>query len=557
MQAVTRGDGQVGEDISHSVRTIRNLPLVLMQPEMDGNNDLPELLEVRGEVMMPRSGFARLNRQIVADGGKPFANARNAAAGSLRQLDPAVAASRPLAFYVYSVNQCEPAHPQPSQQATMHWLQQLGFELAGWRRTVADAAAIQQAYDELLASRDNLPLDIDGMVIKVNSLRQQQQLGFSGREPRWATAYKFPAQQATTVVEQIAFQVGRTGTLTPLARLQPVNVGGVMVSNVTLHNMNEVQRLDVRVGDTVSILRSGDVIPKLVRVWHELRPAATEPVQLPADCPACQSPVVMPEGEALARCSGGLVCPAQRKEAVSHFVSRRAMNIDGLGEKWVDTLLQSGLIDTVADLYYLHEKREQLLGMARLGEKSVSNLLAAIDQSRDTTLARFIFALGIRGVGEGTARQLASHFGGLDQLMQASVTELQKVPEVGSITAQWIADFLAEPHNRTVIARLLAAGIHWPLEQDSLIGNQQPLANQSFVLTGTLSAMTRDQATLMLQALGARVSGSVSAKTQAVIAGADAGSKLDKAEKLGIAVWTEEEFLRRMQDLGLNVSLFL
>lgn len=550
VQAVTRGDGQVGEDILHTVMTIRNLPHQLNTLEP------PELLEVRGEVIMPRQGFAKLNRQMEAAGQKGFANARNAAAGSMRQLDPTITATRPLAFYAYSVNQCVPAQTQPTQQATLDWLTSLGFEPGAWRRVVEQVDAIQAHYNELVEQREALPVDIDGMVIKVNSLRQQQQLGFVGREPRWATAYKFPAQQATTVVEQIEFQVGRTGTLTPLARLKPVNVGGVTVSNVTLHNIHEVHRLDVRVGDTVSILRSGDVIPKLVQVWPELRPQDTVPVTLPTCCPVCQSPVAMPVGEALARCTGGLFCPAQRKEAVSHFVSRKAMNIDKLGEKWVDALLQQGLIQTVADLYTLKDKKAQLIELERMGEKSATNLLAAIEKSKSTTLARLIYALGIRGVGESTARQLAQQFGSLEALMTASTEALQKTPEVGGVTADWIRDFFAEPHNRQVIAQLQAAGVHWPASDHNVLTEQMPLANQSFVLTGTLSQLTRDQATLMLQSLGARVSGSVSSKTQAVIAGEEAGSKLTKATKLNIPIWTEAEFLAHMTGYGLKAEDF-
>ena len=378
------------------------------------------------------------------------------------------------------------------------------------------------------------------MVIKVDDLKQQQQLGFLSREPRWATAYKFPAEIALTDVENIEWQVGRTGTLTPVARLVPVNVGGVTVSNVTLHNIGEIHRLDIRIGDKVGIYRSGDVIPKVDKVWIELRPADTQVVHLPEYCPVCESPVVMPEGEALARCSGGLYCAAQRIEAIRHFVSRKAMDIEGLGDRWVESLLHLDLLKDVADIYHLHEHRETLLTIDKMGEKSVQNLMDAIEASKKTTLARFIYALGIRGVGETTARMLANTFQTLEALKAADIETLKKTPDVGDITAEWIADFFQAPHNIEVLDRLLAAGIYW---EAPIAPTRQPLNGESWVVTGTLETMGRDEATQKLQALGARVSGSVSSKTKCVVAGEKAGSKLDKAQKLEIRVMNEQEFL--------------
>lgn len=538
VRGVTRGDGETGEDITHNVKTIRNLPLVLHADQTD--QTIPDLLEVRGEVLIPRAGFERLNRQAHERGEKTFANPRNAAAGSLRQLDPAIAAARPLAFYAYGVAQCVPYHGLTSMHASLQWLTSLGFEIAERHWRVESIEQVQACYDDIRTHRDQLGVEIDGMVIKVDDLAQQKQLGFLSREPRWATAYKFPATAALTVLEHIDWQVGRTGTLTPVARVQPVFVGGVTISNVTLHNIGEIHRLDARVGDTVSVYRTGDVIPKIERVWPEFRPAQTHPVKLPAQCPVCDSPVVMPEGEALARCSGGLYCAAQRIEAIRHFVSRKAMDIEGLGDKWVEVLLRLDLLRDVADIYQLHQHRDQLLTLDKMGEKSVSNLLAAIEASKHTELHRLIYALGIRGVGETTARMLALHVGDLQQLMQADLATLQKVPDVGDITAEWIVDFFAAPHNREVIDRLLAAGLQIAAPTAP---TRQPLNGESWVVTGTLSSMSREEATQRLQALGARVSGSVSAKTRAVVAGEKAGSKLDKATKLGIPVLDEAAFV--------------
>lgn len=543
VRGVTRGDGETGEDITQNVKTIRNLPKVLTTNQ----GEVPTLLEVRGEVLMPKAGFEKLNAENEAKGEKTFANPRNAAAGSLRQLDPNIAASRPLAFYAYGIAQCEPNHGQSTMSESLEWLQQFGFAV-GERHFVCDSIQeVQAVYEQINAERPQLSVEIDGMVIKVNSLKQQQQLGFLSREPRWATAYKFPAVAALTTVENIDWQVGRTGTLTPVARLNPVAVGGVTVSNVTLHNIGEIHRLDVRIGDTVSVYRSGDVIPKVEKVWPEFRPVDATEVELPSQCPVCESPVVMPEGEALARCSGGLYCAAQRIEAIRHFVSRKALDIEGLGDRWVESLLHLDLLKDVADIYHLHEHREKLLTIEKMGEKSVQNLIDSIENSKKTTLAAFIYALGIRGVGETTARMLANTFQTLDALRVADIEALKKTPDVGDITAEWIVDFFQAPHNLEVLDRLLAAGIHWDAP---VAPSRQPLNGESWVVTGTLSTMGRDEATQLLQALGARVSGSVSSKTKCVVAGEKAGSKLDKSEKLGIAVINEAEFIQLMKDYG-------
>ena len=543
VRGVTRGDGETGEDITQNVKTIRNLPKVLSSQ----HQAIPELLEVRGEVLMPKQGFEKLNADQEAKGDKTFANPRNAAAGSLRQLDPNIAASRPLAFYAYGIAQCQPNHGLETMHDSLHWLTKFGFEIAERQFLCASIEEVQQRYEQIQQERPDLKVEIDGMVIKVDSLKQQQQLGFLSREPRWAIAYKFPAQAALTKVENIDWQVGRTGTLTPVASLTPVFVGGVTVSNVTLHNIGEIHRLDVRIGDTVSVYRTGDVIPKVEKVWVEFRPANAEIVHLPTNCPVCESPVVMPEGEALARCSGGLYCAAQRIEAIRHFVSRKALDIEGLGDRWVESLLHLNLLKDVADIYHLHEHRDTLLTIEKMGEKSVQNLIDAIEASKKTTLARFIYGLGIRGVGETTARMLANTFQTLDALKTADVEALKKTPDVGDITAEWIADFFQAPHNIEVLDRLLAAGIHWDAPTAP---TRQPLNGESWVVTGTLESMGRDEATQKLQALGARVSGSVSSKTKCVVAGEKAGSKLDKAQKLDIRVMNEQEFLDFLAQYG-------
>ncbi|MEB3753958.1 NAD-dependent DNA ligase LigA [Acinetobacter sp. MD2(2019)] len=546
IRGVTRGDGEMGEDITQNVKTIRNLPKVLSSAK----HTIPDLLEVRGEVLIPKSGFERLNAEQAAKGDKTFANPRNAAAGSLRQLDPEIAASRPLAFYAYGIAQCQPHHGLTTMHDSLHWLTQFGFSIAERQFLCQTIQEVQQRYEQIQQERPNLAVEIDGMVIKVDDLKQQQQLGFLSREPRWATAYKFPAEIALTTVENIDWQVGRTGILTPVARLKPVLVGGVTVSNVTLHNIGEIHRLDIHIKDQVSVYRSGDVIPKVERVWANMRPEDAIAVYLPSTCPVCDSPVVIPEGEALARCSGGLYCAAQRIEAIRHFVSRKAMDIEGLGDRWAESLLHLNLLKDVSDIYQLHQHRATLLGVEKMGEKSVQNLIDAIEGSKKTTLARFIYALGIRGVGETTARMLANTFQTLDALRQANMDELKKTPDVGDITAEWIVDFFQAQHNIEVVDRLLAAGIEWDVP---IAPSRQPFNGESWVLTGTLSELTRDQATQMLQALGARVSGSVSSKTKCVVAGEKAGSKLEKAEKLGIAVLSEAEFIALMHEHGQTI----
>jgi len=543
VQAVTRGDGQTGEDITQNAKTIRNLPLWIADAA-----DI-ELLEVRGEVLMPKAGFERLNRLAEENEGKTFANPRNAAAGSLRQLDPAIAASRPLAFYGYSVNQGLPAAIE-TQSDALAWLKKLGFTVSAVE-VVQNPREAQAYYESVIKSRDALPFEIDGTVIKVNRLALQQQLGFLSREPRWATAYKFPAETVMTRLNDIEWQVGRTGQITPVGKLEPVKVGGVTVSNVTLHNFGEIQRLDVRAGDMVSVHRAGDVIPKVTRVWHDQRPADAKPVELPSACPVCDSPVVLPEGEALARCSGGLFCPAQQVEALIHFVSRRAMDIDGLGERWLISFFEHGLVKTVADIYQLHKHTDDLINFEKLGEKSVQNIINAIEASKHTTLARFIYALGIRGVGEGTAQNLAQQFGDLDALMTADIETLIKTPDVGEITAELTYEFFRAPHNIEVITALRAAGVHWD-KVEQVASEGLPLDGQTWVITGALDSMARDEAKAKLQALGAKVSGSISAKTTALLAGEKAGSKLTKAEKLGVKVVGEDEFLTMV---GKSVKL--
>ncbi|WP_298978477.1 NAD-dependent DNA ligase LigA [uncultured Psychrobacter sp.] len=534
IQAVTRGDGQTGEDITQNVKTIRNLPLWLADAK-----DI-ELLEVRGEVLMPKAGFERLNRLAEENGEKTFANPRNAAAGSLRQLDPAVAASRPLAFYGYSVNQGLPERID-TQSGALAWLGDIGFTVSAVR-VVANPREAQAYYESVIEKRKKLPFEIDGTVIKVNSLALQQQLGFLSREPRWATAYKFPAETVMTRLHTIEWQVGRTGQITPVGKLEPVKVGGVTVSNVTLHNFGEIQRLDVRAGDMVSVHRAGDVIPKVTRVWEEQRPDDSQPVELPSTCPVCDSPVVLPEGEALARCTGGLICPAQQTEALIHFVSRRAMDIDGLGERWLISFFEHGLVKTVADIYQLHKHQDEMITFEKLGEKSVQNIIEAVEASKKTTLARFIYALGIRGVGEGTAQNFAQQFGDLDSLMSADMDALIATPDVGTITAELTYEFFRAPHNVEVIEKLRAAGVHWDTVEQ-VASDGLPLDGQTWVITGALASMARDEAKAKLQALGAKVVGSVSAKTTALLAGEKAGSKLTKAEKLGVKVVGEEEFL--------------
>lgn len=533
VQALTRGDGRVGEDITLNVKTIRNLPLVL--PDCA---DI-ELLEVRGEVLMPKAGFAKLNRDSEQKGEKTFANPRNAAAGSLRQLNPAIAKSRPLAFFGYSVVQGLP-NKITTQSGAMMFLQENGFEVSPFK-VVDNIEQMQAYYEQTAKERNHLPFEIDGMVIKVNALALQNDLGFLSREPRWATAYKFMAESAITKLLAVEWQVGRTGQLTPVGKLEPVMVGGVKVSNVTLHNFGEIKRLGLQVGDMVSIHRAGDVIPKVGSVLTELSDGQGEPIVLPSACPVCHSPVVLPEGEALARCTGGLFCSAQSQEALIHFVSRKAMDIEGLGKQWLISFFEMGLIQTVADIYQLKDKAAKLATLEGLGEKSVQNMLSAIESSKATTLPRFIYALGIRGVGESTALNLAQHYQDLPNLQAASIDSLLTVTDIGEITAHNIYEFFRADHNIEVIEALLKAGVHW--QKVSHKTGELPLDGQTWVVTGTLSSMGRDEAKAHLQALGAKVSGSISAKTSMLLAGEKAGSKLDKATSLGINVMSEDEFL--------------
>lgn len=537
-QAVTRGDGTIGEDITQNVRTITNLPLVI-------DND-SALFEVRGEVLMPKAGFEKLNKLSEQNGTKTFANPRNAAAGSLRQLNPAIAAARPLAFFAYSINQALPEHIT-TQSAAMTYLRALGFEVAPF--VVVHMLDDIEAYrDKIADERAQLPFEIDGLVVKVNSLQAQNRLGYLSREPRWATAYKFAAQTVTTQLNDVEWQVGRTGQLTPVGKLNPVNVGGVMVSNVTLHNFGEIQRLGLKIKDTVSIHRAGDVIPKVVGVMTEMRPDDAKQIELPSSCPVCNSPVVLPEGEALARCTGGLYCPAQQTESLIHFVARRAMDIDGLGAQWLIKLFEMGLVATVADIYSLKNHEDVLKTLDGLGEKSVNNMLTSIEKSKATTLPRFIFALGIRGVGESTARNLANHFGDFDQLRQADVAQLLAVEDVGEVTAEAIFEFFRAEHNIEVVNKLLDSGIHWSMPNEA--AQSLPLAGQTWVVTGTLHSMGRDDAKDKLVALGAKVAGSVSAKTSVLLAGEKAGSKLEKAQALNVRIVNEDEFLALIATLS-------
>jgi DNA ligase (NAD+) len=531
VRGATRGDGVTGEDITQNIRTIKTVPLALH------GDDWPRVLEVRGEVYMPREGFEALNQRARDRGEKTFVNPRNAAAGSLRQLDPRVTAERPLAIFCYSVGRVEGTEMPARHSEILERLRTWGLRVCPERDVVQGPEGCLAYYRRIGEQRDSLPYEIDGVVYKVNRIELQQELGFVSRAPRWAIAHKFPAQEEITVLRDVEFQVGRTGALTPVARLEPVFVGGVTVSNATLHNMDEIERKDVHIGDTVIVRRAGDVIPEVVGVIVERRPSDARPVKMPTECPVCGSEVVRAEGEAVARCSGGLYCGAQRKEAIKHFASRRAMDIEGLGDKLVDQLVEAGLVDHVDGIYRLSV--EQVASLERMGEKSAQNLVNAIDKSRDTTLERFIFALGIREVGEATARALAMHFGDLEPLMAADEDALQQVPDVGPVVAQHVVSFFAQGHNRDVIDKLLEAGITWePIEVAE--AGDKPLEGNTYVLTGTLESMTRDEAKARLMALGAKVTGSVSKKTTAVIAGAEAGSKLDKAESLGIEILDED-----------------
>jgi len=533
VQAATRGDGETGEDVTSNVRTVKAIPLRLL-------GEAPPVLEVRGEIYLRRDDFERLNARQAEAGEKIFVNPRNAAAGSIRQLDPGIAARRPLSFYAYGLGEVAGWTLPATHTEVLDALAAFGLPVCGHRAQVRGAEGLAAFHARIGALRDTLPFDIDGVVYKVDTLALQKQLGFVTREPRWAVAHKYPAQEAVTLLRDIEVQVGRTGALTPVARLEPVFVGGVTVTNATLHNQDEIDRKDVRIGDWVIVRRAGDVIPEVVAPILERRgdelPRFVLLDRFPT-CPVCGSHVVRGEDEAVARCTGGLFCPAQRKQALLHFAGRRAMDIEGLGDKLVDQLVDAAIVKTPVDLYRLGVLA--LANLERMGEKSAQNLLMAIEKSRGTTLARFIFALGIRNVGEATARDLARHFGKLDALIAADVDALQQVPDVGPIVAKCIAEFFAEPHNREVIEQLRAAGVHWAEgePQGSVAG---ALAGKTFVLTGTLPTLSRDEAKARIEARGGKVAGSVSKKTHYVVAGAEAGSKLDKAQALGLAILDED-----------------
>ncbi|MDQ6972537.1 MAG: NAD-dependent DNA ligase LigA [Mariprofundaceae bacterium] len=534
--AATRGDGKRGEDVSDNVRTIADIPW-----RLKGNNQ-PDVLEVRGEVYMGKAAFAALNAAQQAAGDKLFANPRNAAAGSLRQLDPKVTARRSLSFFAYGVG-LGGEGLATTQSGLLTRLQSMCFAIQQ-TAVLNDTQALLGYFSEMQARRPGMDYEIDGVVYKVNELALHDELGEVARSPRWAIAHKFPAEEVETVLQGIDFQVGRTGALTPVARLSPVAVGGVTVSNATLHNMDEIRRKDVRIGDSVIVRRAGVVIPEVARVVLEKRPDSASKIEMPEVCPVCGSDIVQHEDEAVARCSGGLFCTAQLKEAIKHFASRRAMDIDGLGDKLVEQLVDAGLINHVDGLYHLESG--QIAGMERMGEKSAANLTAAIAASKDTTLARFIYGLGIREVGEATAASLARHFGSLDTLMQADEDALQEVADVGPVVAQRVLNFFTQAHNREIVASLLQAGIHWP--DDGNQGGVRPLAGKTYVLTGVLQHFKRRDAKQRLEAMGAKVASSVSAKTTAVIAGENAGSKLAKAQALGVAVLTEAELAELLGD---------
>lgn len=538
-QGLTRGDGVTGEDITSNVRTIPSVPIRLRCESP------PDILEVRGEVYMSKSGFESLNKQAAEKGEKVFVNPRNAAAGSLRQLDPVLTASRPLVLCAYSVGFIQGWERPDSHYQSLKQLAEWGFRINPLMKKANGAEECQAYYESLSEQRPNLNYDIDGIVYKVDSVALQEQLGFVARAPRWAIARKFPAQEEVTQILGVDFQVGRTGAITPVARLNPVFVGGVTVSNATLHNKDEIARLDVRVGDYVVIRRAGDVIPQVVQALPERRPEDSQPVVFPSHCPVCESELEQVEGEAAIRCSGGLVCAAQRKEALKHFVSRKAMDIEGMGEKLIETLVELEYIKTPVDIFTLHQKKEMLLSMERMGEKSVNNLLASIEKSKETSLNRFVYSLGIREVGEATARTLAGYFKTLSALMAAPEDDLLQVDDVGPVVAHHIRTFFAQEANCTTIQGLIEAGVHWQEQEAAGEDNvdDSPLAGQTFVVTGTLTQYSRDEVKEKLMALGAKVSGSVSAKTHCLVAGEKAGSKLAKAQSLGIRIMDEEALI--------------
>ena len=536
-QAATRGDGTTGEDITANIRTIRNIPLQLLM------DNPPARLEVRGEVFMPHEGFERLNQQALEKGEKTFANPRNAAAGSLRQLDPKITSKRPLVLNAYGIGIAEGVDLPNTHYDRLQWLKSIGIPVNPEIRLCNGTDEVLDFYRDIQNKRSSLGYDIDGTVLKINDIALQEKLGFISKAPRWAIAYKFPAQEELTRLNDVEFQVGRTGAITPVAKLEPVFVAGVTVSNATLHNGDEIQRLDIAIGDTVVIRRAGDVIPQIIGVLHDRRPADARPIVFPETCPVCDSAIVRIEGEAVARCTGGLFCAAQRKEALKHFVSRKAMDIDGVGGKLIEQLVDRELIHTPADLFKLD--LTTLTRLERMGAKSAENALASLEKAKNTTLARFIFALGIREVGEATALNLANHFKTLEALQNADLEALQQVPDVGEVVANRILAFWHEPHNVAVVNDLIQQGVHWETVETKEV-TENRFKGKTVVLTGTLAQMGRNEAKALLQDMGAKVSGSVSAKTDFVIAGDAAGSKLTKAQELGVTVLTEEEFLAQI-----------
>ena len=537
-QAATRGDGATGEDITANIRTIRNIPLQLLM------DNPPARLEVRGEVFMPHEGFECLNQQALEKGEKTFANPRNAAAGSLRQLDPKITSKRPLVLNAYGIGIAEGVDLPNTHYDRLQWLKSIGIPVNPEIRLCNGTDEVLDFYRDIQNKRSSLGYDIDGTVLKINDIALQEKLGFISKAPRWAIAYKFPAQEELTRLNDVEFQVGRTGAITPVAKLEPVFVAGVTVSNATLHNGDEIERLNIAIGDTVVIRRAGDVIPQIIGVLHDRRPVDARPIIFPETCPVCDSAIVRIEGEAVARCTGGLFCAAQRKEALKHFVSRKAMDIDGVGGKLIEQLVDRELIHTPADLFKLD--LTILTRLDRMGAKSAENVLASLEKAKNTTLARFIFALGIREVGEATALNLANHFKTLEALQNADLEALQQVPDVGEVVANRILAFWHEPHNVAVVNDLIQQGVHWDDVEVKEVG-ENLFKGKTVVLTGTLTQMGRNEAKALLQDMGAKVSGSVSAKTDFVIAGDAAGSKLTKAQELGVTVLTEEEFLAEIQ----------
>lgn len=538
VRAATRGDGTTGEDVTANVRTIRSIPLRL-------RGDAPALLEVRGEIFISNAGFKRLNAEATQRGEKGFVNPRNAAAGSLRQLDPNITATRPLEVFFYTLGVLEGAKLPQTHTEVLAMLRNWGLRVSPEVKQVRGAEGCLAYFEAMASRRPSLPYQIDGVVYKVDRLDLQRELGFISRAPRWSVAHKFPAEEALTVLRAVEFQVGRTGALTPVARLEPVFVGGVTVSNATLHNMDEVERKDVRLGDTVVVRRAGDVIPEVARVLIDRRPPQAEKISLPSVCPVCASPVLRDPDAAVARCTGGYRCSAQRKERLRHFAARRALDIEGLGEKLVDQLVEADLVRSPADLFALTQTA--LAGLERMGVKSASNILEAIERSKRTTLARFLFALGIREVGEATAAALAQHFGAIEPLLDADLDTIQRVPDVGPVVAAHIRAFFDDPLNRQLVNDLQAAGVTWPAPSRQAVG-EQPLAGLSFVLTGSLEAMSREAAEEALRALGAKTASSVSRKTSYVVAGSDAGSKLRKAGELGVTVLDEQALLTILKE---------